>query len=77
MACFWAAKQSPEKSLSIDFEWKAGLAAKDWSKVAKKGQVEVSFPLTLLQAVNESNRTKHCSCLFRIQLGHELFMNNN
>ncbi|KAK1440801.1 hypothetical protein QVD17_06633 [Tagetes erecta] len=41
MACFWAAKQTPEKSLSIDFEWKAGLAAKDWSKVAKKGQVEM------------------------------------
>lgn len=43
MACFWAAKQSPQKTLSIDFEWKSGLAAKDWSKVAKKGQVEVSF----------------------------------
>ncbi|KAL4577277.1 hypothetical protein LXL04_013383 [Taraxacum kok-saghyz] len=42
MACFWAAKQSPEKTLSIDFDWKSGLAAKDWSKVAKKGQVEVS-----------------------------------
>ncbi|KAI3520860.1 hypothetical protein L1887_10312 [Cichorium endivia] len=41
MACFWAAKQSPEKTLSIDFEWKSGLAAKDWSKVAKKGQVEM------------------------------------
>ncbi|KAD5961071.1 hypothetical protein R6Q59_014066 [Mikania micrantha] len=41
MACFWAAKQSPDKSLSVDFEWKSGLAAKDWSKVAKKGQVEM------------------------------------
>ncbi|KAK9074653.1 hypothetical protein SSX86_007251 [Deinandra increscens subsp. villosa] len=41
MACFWAAKQTPDKSLSIDFEWKSGLAAKDWSKVAKKGQVEM------------------------------------
>ncbi|KAI3722420.1 hypothetical protein L2E82_33458 [Cichorium intybus] len=41
MACFWTAKQSPEKTLSIDFEWKSGLAAKDWSKVAKKGQVEM------------------------------------
>ncbi|XP_024958733.1 transmembrane emp24 domain-containing protein p24delta9-like [Cynara cardunculus var. scolymus] len=41
MACFWAAKQSPTKIMSIDFEWKSGLAAKDWSKVAKKGQVEM------------------------------------
>nr|XP_043634903.1 transmembrane emp24 domain-containing protein p24delta7-like [Erigeron canadensis] len=41
MTCFWASKQSPEKSLSIDFDWKSGLAAKDWSKVAKKGQVEM------------------------------------
>ncbi|XP_071735087.1 transmembrane emp24 domain-containing protein p24delta9-like [Rutidosis leptorrhynchoides] len=41
MACFWATKQSPDKTLSIDFDWKSGLAAKDWSKVAKKGKVEM------------------------------------
>ncbi|XP_040947806.1 transmembrane emp24 domain-containing protein p24delta8 [Gossypium hirsutum] len=26
--------------MTIEFDWKSGVAAKDWSKVAKKGQVE-------------------------------------
>ncbi|KAK2994603.1 hypothetical protein RJ640_025657 [Escallonia rubra] len=41
MACFWAADHKPQIILSIDFEWKSGVAAKDWSNVAKKGQIEV------------------------------------
>lgn len=42
MACFWAPDHKPPFTLSIDFEWKTGFAAKDWSKVAKKDQIEVS-----------------------------------
>ncbi|OMO79348.1 Emp24/gp25L/p24 family/GOLD family protein [Corchorus capsularis] len=30
----------PSAKINIDFDWKTGVAAKDWSKVAKKGQVE-------------------------------------
>ncbi|OIT27917.1 PREDICTED: transmembrane emp24 domain-containing protein p24delta9-like [Nicotiana attenuata] len=41
MACFWAADHKPPLNLSIDFDWKSGVAAKDWSKIAKKGQIEV------------------------------------
>ncbi|KAK3026242.1 hypothetical protein RJ639_040527 [Escallonia herrerae] len=41
MACFWAADHKPQIILSIDFEWKSGVAAKDWSNVAKKGHIEV------------------------------------
>ncbi|KAL5052925.1 hypothetical protein RYX36_033607 [Vicia faba] len=41
MTCFWAMDSKPEVKLTIDLEWKTGVAAKDWSKVAKKGQVDV------------------------------------
>uniref|UniRef100_A0A5B6YGF8 Putative transmembrane emp24 domain-containing protein p24delta9 n=1 Tax=Davidia involucrata TaxID=16924 RepID=A0A5B6YGF8_DAVIN len=41
MACFWVPDHKLEITVSIDFDWKSGVAAKDWSKVAKKGQVEV------------------------------------
>ncbi|XP_057469655.1 transmembrane emp24 domain-containing protein p24delta9-like [Actinidia eriantha] len=40
MICFWAAEHKPLMTFSIDFDWKCGVAARDWSKVAKKGQVE-------------------------------------
>ncbi|GLU11049.1 hypothetical protein SLE2022_278210 [Rubroshorea leprosula] len=39
-ACFWGAERKPPITLTVDFEWKTGVAAKDWSNVAKKGQVE-------------------------------------
>ncbi|KAJ7943420.1 Transmembrane emp24 domain-containing protein [Quillaja saponaria] len=41
MACFWAADHKPQTTLTIDFDWRTGVAAKDWSNVAKKGQVDV------------------------------------
>ncbi|KAA8530394.1 hypothetical protein F0562_005103 [Nyssa sinensis] len=41
MACFWVPDHKPMMTVSIDFDWKSGVAAKDWSKVAKKGQVQV------------------------------------
>lgn len=41
MTCFWAVDNKPEVTLTIDLEWKTGVAAKDWSNVAKKGQVDV------------------------------------
>lgn len=48
MACFWAPDHRPPVTLSVDFDWKSGVAAKDWSKVAKKGQVDVSTFTSLL-----------------------------
>ncbi|KAA8547963.1 hypothetical protein F0562_004392 [Nyssa sinensis] len=41
MACFWVPDHKEVMTVSVDFDWKSGVAAKDWSKVAKKGQVEV------------------------------------
>uniref|UniRef100_A0A7N0T8P4 GOLD domain-containing protein n=1 Tax=Kalanchoe fedtschenkoi TaxID=63787 RepID=A0A7N0T8P4_KALFE len=41
MTCFWAHEHKPAVTITVEFEWKSGVDAKDWSKVAKKGQVEV------------------------------------
>jgi len=43
MACFWAAEHQPPVTVTIDFDWKTGVAAKDWGEVAKKGSIDVSF----------------------------------
>ncbi|MCH98062.1 transmembrane emp24 domain-containing protein p24delta9-like [Trifolium medium] len=47
MTCFWAVDNKPEVTLTIDLEWKTGVAAKDWSNVAKKGQVDVSIQISI------------------------------
>ncbi|KAB2610272.1 transmembrane emp24 domain-containing protein p24delta9 [Pyrus ussuriensis x Pyrus communis] len=39
-ACFWVSDHKPSTTVTIDFDWKTGVAAKDWSQVAKKGQIE-------------------------------------
>ncbi|VFQ68561.1 unnamed protein product [Cuscuta campestris] len=40
MVCFWAPDHKPPFTLSIEFDWKTGFSSKDWSKVAKKDQIE-------------------------------------
>ncbi|KAF8399522.1 hypothetical protein HHK36_015388 [Tetracentron sinense] len=42
MTCFWAPDHKPA-TITVDFDWKTGVAAKDWSNVAKKGQIDVSI----------------------------------
>ncbi|KAG9443298.1 hypothetical protein H6P81_014638 [Aristolochia fimbriata] len=41
LACFWAPEHKPPTTITVEFEWKTGVAAKDWSNVAKKGQIDV------------------------------------
>lgn len=41
MACFTSNAHKPPVTTNIDFEWKSGVAAKDWSNLAKKGSVEM------------------------------------
>ncbi|XP_068668318.1 transmembrane emp24 domain-containing protein p24delta9-like [Aristolochia californica] len=41
LACFWAPEHKPVATITVEFDWKTGVAAKDWSNVAKKGQVDV------------------------------------
>ncbi|KAJ1398732.1 GOLD domain [Sesbania bispinosa] len=40
-ACFWIPDSRAMPTVTVEFDWRTGVAAKDWSKVAKKGQVEV------------------------------------
>nr|KJB80248.1 hypothetical protein B456_013G089000 [Gossypium raimondii] len=43
MACFWAPEHSPPITVTVDFDWRTGVHTKDWTNVAKKGQVDVSI----------------------------------
>ncbi|VVA90605.1 unnamed protein product [Arabis nemorensis] len=41
MACFWAdAKSHGNQNVSINIDWKTGIAAKDWDSIAKKEKIE-------------------------------------
>ncbi|KAL9246364.1 hypothetical protein vseg_019908 [Gypsophila vaccaria] len=41
MACFWTEEHTPPALLTVDFDWKSGIAAKDWASVAKKDSIDV------------------------------------
>ncbi|XP_072976900.1 transmembrane emp24 domain-containing protein p24delta9-like [Typha angustifolia] len=41
LACFWTADHTPSTPMTLDFDWKTGVAAKDWTNVAKKGQIDL------------------------------------
>jgi hypothetical protein len=43
-ACFYAPDHRPPATVAFEFDWRSGVSARDWSAVAKKGQVEVSAP---------------------------------
>ncbi|CAL5355024.1 unnamed protein product [Camellia sinensis] len=40
MTCFWALDHKPQSTITVDFDWKTGVAAKDWTNVAKKGTID-------------------------------------
>ncbi|KAK1415951.1 hypothetical protein QVD17_31739 [Tagetes erecta] len=40
VACFFALDHRPPIKFSVEFDWRSGMAAKDWSSVAKKGSVD-------------------------------------
>jgi hypothetical protein len=42
LACFWAPYHRPPTTIAFEFDWRSGVSAKDWSSVAKKGQVDVN-----------------------------------
>ncbi|XP_010552810.1 PREDICTED: transmembrane emp24 domain-containing protein p24delta11 [Tarenaya hassleriana] len=41
ITCFVVAGFQPPVKLSVDFEWKSGFAAKDWTKIAKNGKINM------------------------------------
>ncbi|XP_024032487.1 transmembrane emp24 domain-containing protein p24delta7-like, partial [Morus notabilis] len=38
--CFWAPEHKPPTTVTIEFDWRTGMATTDWSNVAKKGYIE-------------------------------------
>ncbi|URE06615.1 Ribosomal L32p protein family [Musa troglodytarum] len=41
LACLWAPDHNPPATMAVEFEWRTGVTAKDWTNVAKKGQIDV------------------------------------
>ena len=40
-ACFWIPNATKEDRVTVDLDWKTGIAAKDWDSVAKREKIEV------------------------------------
>ncbi|KAH7537220.1 hypothetical protein FEM48_Zijuj03G0069500 [Ziziphus jujuba var. spinosa] len=59
MTCFFAPDHKPETTLTVEFDWRTGFSAEDWSNVAKKGSVENSFE-TVLDAQRPFSERKKC-----------------
>ncbi|CAI0439326.1 unnamed protein product [Linum tenue] len=50
LACFWADAHNQGKGdVSVNLDWKTGIAAKDWDTVAKKEKIELSSHLAIIQ----------------------------
>jgi hypothetical protein len=47
-ACFSMLEHTPSITVTIDFEWRTGVAAKDWYKIAKKDDIDVSLSSIVL-----------------------------
>uniref|UniRef100_A0A0E0K5P2 GOLD domain-containing protein n=1 Tax=Oryza punctata TaxID=4537 RepID=A0A0E0K5P2_ORYPU len=41
LACFWIDSAEKGSGISINLDWKIGIAAKDWDVIAKKEKIEV------------------------------------
>ncbi|VFQ81786.1 unnamed protein product [Cuscuta campestris] len=56
LACFWVDGQNPSGgSLSVNLDWKTGIAAKDWESVARKEKIEgVELELRKLEGAVEA-----------------------
>ncbi|CAI0375507.1 unnamed protein product [Linum tenue] len=56
LACFWADAHNPSKAdVSVNLDWKTGIAAKDWETVARKEKIEgVELELKKLEGAVEA-----------------------
>jgi hypothetical protein len=56
MACFWLLNAPPTATLNVALDWKTGVAAKDWSSIAKKDKLDVcSSKCPCLEVLHHSN----------------------
>uniref|UniRef100_N1QSB9 Transmembrane emp24 domain-containing protein 10 n=1 Tax=Aegilops tauschii TaxID=37682 RepID=N1QSB9_AEGTA len=55
LACFWLDSAEKGSGVSLNLDWKIGIATKDWDSVAKKEKIEgVELELAKLEAAVES-----------------------
>ncbi|RWW81076.1 hypothetical protein BHE74_00010552 [Ensete ventricosum] len=40
LACLWVPNHNPPATMAVEFEWQTGVIAKDWTNIAKKGQID-------------------------------------
>ena len=48
LACFWLGHNERGGDVSVNLDWKTGIAAKDWDSVAKKEKIEVNISLVFI-----------------------------
>lgn len=66
--CFWAPEHKPPSTVTVDFDWSSGVSSRDWGKVAKKGQIEVSSEISHLGSGLDMDAFAHCLVFFLIML---------
>ncbi|XP_058775376.1 transmembrane emp24 domain-containing protein p24delta9-like [Vicia villosa] len=50
LVCVWDTTNDPQVSLTIDLDWRTGVAAKDWSYIAKKTNIDkMTFEVQKMQ----------------------------
>ncbi|XP_076893486.1 transmembrane emp24 domain-containing protein p24delta3-like [Bidens hawaiensis] len=55
LVCFWADDPNQGGALSVNIDWRTGIAAKDWESVARKEKIEgVELELRKLEAAVEA-----------------------
>lgn len=42
-ACFWSPRFEMSASVAVDVDWTAGIRARDWPSLAKKGDLDVCY----------------------------------
>ncbi|KAK4763241.1 hypothetical protein SAY87_013342 [Trapa incisa] len=77
-ACFWAPDHNPPVTMTIEFDWKSGVTTRDWSNVAKKGQVNMmELELKKLQDTINSIHDEMFYLRDREEEMHELNISTN
>ncbi|GAB4831677.1 hypothetical protein Ancab_005689 [Ancistrocladus abbreviatus] len=72
MVCFWAPYSNPPVTLTVEFEWKTGVDARDWSSIARKGQIDSSIYMGVSDYENKGSRwvyqDYHVSGIMEVEL---------
>uniref|UniRef100_A0A0E0CRZ3 GOLD domain-containing protein n=1 Tax=Oryza meridionalis TaxID=40149 RepID=A0A0E0CRZ3_9ORYZ len=54
LACFWIDSAEKGSGISINLDWKIGIAAKDWDVIAKKEKIELRKLEVAVQSIHQN-----------------------